>query len=289
MSDKEPEEKDGLLELIKKLWLPVAGFFGAVTLAYNFYLLWLRDQATVSLFLLIGLAIILIVILAWIGFGVKKNIKNSDSTKTPIVEIVARFPLSYRVIAWCGIVGVILSTLVWWKSYAIVYNNAGSAYADEGNYQRAIQEYTSSIYIDQSDAITYYNRGNAYYAIEEYERAIQDYNQSLYLSPQFVLAYYGRASTYRHLDNYQYAIMDYGQIIQINPQDAQAYYGRGVLFREVGDYQNALDDFTRSIQINSQHALSYYNRGVIYLVLGKTTEAESDFAKYKELTGQDAP
>jgi hypothetical protein len=45
MPDKEADEKDGLLELIKKLWLPVAGFLGAVTLAYNFYQLWLGDQA----------------------------------------------------------------------------------------------------------------------------------------------------------------------------------------------------------------------------------------------------
>jgi len=37
MSDKLPDNKDGLLELLKKLWAPIAGFLGAVTLAYNFY------------------------------------------------------------------------------------------------------------------------------------------------------------------------------------------------------------------------------------------------------------
>ncbi len=50
MSDKSPEQKDDLLELLKKLWLPVAGFLGAIMLAYNFYQLWLGDQATVTWF-----------------------------------------------------------------------------------------------------------------------------------------------------------------------------------------------------------------------------------------------
>jgi len=35
MTDKPPEQKNGLLELLKNLWLPAAGFIGAVTLAYS--------------------------------------------------------------------------------------------------------------------------------------------------------------------------------------------------------------------------------------------------------------
>ena len=54
MSDKSPKQKDGLLEFLKKLWLPVAGFLDAITLAYNFYQLWLGDQATVTWFLVEG-------------------------------------------------------------------------------------------------------------------------------------------------------------------------------------------------------------------------------------------
>jgi hypothetical protein len=52
MSDEPTKQKDGLLELLKKLWLPVAGFLGAVMLAYNFYQLWLGDQATVTNFVM---------------------------------------------------------------------------------------------------------------------------------------------------------------------------------------------------------------------------------------------
>src|SRR5215208_779041 len=71
MSDKLPDDKNGVLELLKKLWLPVAGFVGAVTLAYNFYQLWVGDQTTVT-YIIVGAGLLVLVIaLGWIGFKTK--------------------------------------------------------------------------------------------------------------------------------------------------------------------------------------------------------------------------
>ena len=75
MPDKPPDDKDGLLEMLKKLWLPVAGFIGAVTLAYNFYKLWSGDQETVTWFLTSGGMVVLIVVLIWVGFS-KKTVEH---------------------------------------------------------------------------------------------------------------------------------------------------------------------------------------------------------------------
>jgi tetratricopeptide (TPR) repeat protein len=78
MSNKEPDDKDGLLEMIKKLWLPVAGFLGAITLAYNFYQLWLGDQGTVTWFLAGGGLIVLIIVLGWVSFKTRKIVERSQ-------------------------------------------------------------------------------------------------------------------------------------------------------------------------------------------------------------------
>jgi hypothetical protein len=42
------DPKPSFPEIISKSWLPIAGFIGAITLAYNFYKLWLGDQSTVT-------------------------------------------------------------------------------------------------------------------------------------------------------------------------------------------------------------------------------------------------
>ena len=101
MSNKSPEQKDGLLELLKKLWLPVAGFLGAITLAYNFYQLWLGDQAGVTWFLAGGGLVVLVVALGCVGFITKAITRVSIPTSknpnpSPIVEKQPAYPRFYK-------------------------------------------------------------------------------------------------------------------------------------------------------------------------------------------------
>ena len=112
MSDKSPDEKDGLLELIKKLWLPVSGFLGAITLVYNFYQLWRGDQATVKWLTAGGGLIVLVIVLGWVGLS-KKTVVNKKKTRSE-----PRYSIIYRRIALTllGIV-VIGSGLGGWFLY----------------------------------------------------------------------------------------------------------------------------------------------------------------------------
>ncbi|MBE0681289.1 MAG: tetratricopeptide repeat protein [Anaerolineales bacterium] len=101
MPDKSPEEKDGLLELIKKLWLPIAGFLGAITLAYNFYQLWLGDQTTITYFTACGGLIVLVIVLGWVRLS-KKTVVNKKKTKHE-----PRYSAIYRRIA-LGLLGIVV-------------------------------------------------------------------------------------------------------------------------------------------------------------------------------------
>ena len=108
MSDKSPEERDGLMGLLKKLWLPVAGFLGAVTLAYNFYKLWLGDQATVVYFLAGSGLLILLTSLIWVTLGKKTTYQPSSfPLGATYIDVSPRFDRPFRRIAWVAL-GVIL-------------------------------------------------------------------------------------------------------------------------------------------------------------------------------------
>ena len=90
MSDKPPDDKDNLVELLKKLWLPISGFIGAVTLAYNFYKLWLGDQTTVTYIATgVGLAI-LVITLAWVGFKTQEVEVKTIATRENQIETIRK-------------------------------------------------------------------------------------------------------------------------------------------------------------------------------------------------------
>lgn len=56
MADKEPEEKDDLIKPVKKTWAYFIGFVTVLSTAtslFNFYQLWLGNQETLPIFLLL--------------------------------------------------------------------------------------------------------------------------------------------------------------------------------------------------------------------------------------------
>ena len=66
---------------------------------------------------------------------------------------------------------------------AVTITNRGLAYADMGEYDRAIHDYNQAIWIKPDFAAPYNNRGNAYFKKGEYDRAIRDYDEATRLDP----------------------------------------------------------------------------------------------------------
>lgn len=109
MSEKPPDKKDEFMELFKKLWPPIGGIISGVTLVYNFYRLWIGDQKTVTYILAIGGFLLLIIAVIWVGFGTQMvERKAIYPVGTIIKEVIPRFNLLYRRIAWV-MLGIILA------------------------------------------------------------------------------------------------------------------------------------------------------------------------------------
>ena len=76
----------------------------------------------------------------------------------------------------------------------------GDSYAEEGLYERAIQEYDEAIRLERQEADAYYKRGLAHEALgktkeasRDFEKAIQEYDEDIRRDPQ-PYAYYCRTS-----------------------------------------------------------------------------------------------
>jgi cytochrome c-type biogenesis protein CcmH/NrfG len=69
------------------------------------------------------------------------------------------------------------------RNDAAAYIALGDAYAKEGDYDRAIAEYTQAIRLDPNDVLAYYLRGFAYWNKGDYDRANADYKALLRIDP----------------------------------------------------------------------------------------------------------
>ena len=110
---------------------------------------------------------------------------------------------------------------------------------------------------DQELVKKYYNRGITYSENGEVERAIEDYTKAIELNPKFAQAYYQRGVAYSKKGEVECAIEDYTQAIALKPDDADAYYRRSKVWLHLGQPEKAKADMQTAskIGINSSTAL----------------------------------
>ena len=77
------------------------------------------------------------------------------------------------------------------------YNKLGIAYNNEGEYNKAILEYSRAIKANPLYAEAFFNRGRAYGSLRQYDRAIMDFSKVLQIYPMYAEAYNNRGAALR--------------------------------------------------------------------------------------------
>ena len=137
------------------------------------------------------------------------------------------------------------------------YYNKAYDYAENEQYQLAIDNYTSAIKIDPDYALAYFNRGNAYDELENYTAAIADYTSALRINPDDADAYNNRGNVYANLENYTAAIADYNSAIRIDPEKDEAYRNRGIAKENAG--QSYCSDYKKCCDLGDEECCEWFN------------------------------
>ena len=126
--------------------------------------------------------------------------------------------------------------------------------------------------------------GASYANKGQHDQAISDYTKAVKIDPKFALAYFTRGVVYDNKGQYDQAISDFTKALKINPKFAQAYYARGVVYMNKGQDDQAISDFTKALEINPRFAPAYDNRGLTYIVkLENKVKGCADWKKACEL------
>ncbi|MGE5634784.1 MAG: tetratricopeptide repeat protein [Deltaproteobacteria bacterium] len=98
------------------------------------------------------------------------------------------------------------------------YFNEGRKQSQKANYTEAIEYYDKAIELDPSFALAYEDKGTALVNLKNYTKAIEYYDKAIELDPSFALAYYNKdLPPLENLDRIRQAISTYRQALSINP------------------------------------------------------------------------
>lgn len=126
---------------------------------------------------------------------------------TFLVGLTAFLSSLVAVLSWCGI-----TPAAYFQNQAEKYNNLGYDALDAGNYVDAIEYFDKAIafepyHINKID-VCYFNRGRAYYKLGEYEKAVDDFTTAIALNPKDKY-YLERALTYGIMGETDKQLKDY--------------------------------------------------------------------------------
>ena len=135
------------------------------------------------------------------------------------------------------------------------FENRASAYAETGNFDAAISDYTMSIEFDPKAELTYAFRGRLYGKKADYAAALTDLTKSLEVKPS-IFAYADRAEIYEQIGDHARAIADYTKALELDPGPTfglEFYTKRAAALMASGDYKSAVADYTKAIDVDPTH------------------------------------
>ena len=160
----------------------------------------------------------------------------------------------------------------------------GQAYMNQGEYEKAVNEFTESIRLNPKHLFAYTRRGIAYNeVIKKHEKALTKINKLLESEPDNVTFLNRRGVIYLKMGNIDDAEKDFTTAIRFAPDNATSYYNRGYAKFHAEEYDKAITDFNKAIQLDSKKAASYYGRGHAYFRKGQINKASEDRARAIQL------
>jgi tetratricopeptide (TPR) repeat protein len=134
------------------------------------------------------------------------------------------------------------------------YSKRGVVWFYNGDYDKAILDYTRALSKNLNYAEAYCNRGVAWFFKGNFDRAIEDFTAAINIKPRYFEAYCFRGDAWYKKEKFDLAISDYNTALEIFPQYARAHNNRGFIWFRKGEYGLAISDYSSALEINPDYA-----------------------------------
>ena len=130
--------------------------------------------------------------------------------------------------------------------------------------------------------------GNVYFTVGQYNFALDRYTSALEQKPQDVSALYNRGRAHSRLGALENALADYNQVLNLIPGDLDTLNNRGLLYMQEGEIDKALEDFERALLSDGTDTTLLINKGLALLKKGEAQNSLLSFQQAIEHNPEDS-
>jgi tetratricopeptide (TPR) repeat protein len=129
------------------------------------------------------------------------------------------------------------------------HSNLGVAYASQGQWDRAIEEYQTALRLKPEYFTAHNNLGVAYASQGQWDRAIEEYQTTLRLRPDSEDAHYNLGVAYASQGQWDRAIEEYQTALRLRPDSEDSHYNLGVAYASQGQWDRAIAEFQAALRL----------------------------------------
>lgn len=166
---------------------------------------------------------------------------------------------------------------------ADVHMLLGEAFADQAEYDTAIEEYRKSLVIDPNQGQTHFLTGLAQLRKGSLEEAVQEFRAALKLNAASASIKYHLAFALIQLQQKEEALTLLQQVIQQDPKYADAFYELGKLQLEQGDTRAAVSSLETGTKLSPDSDYIHYQLAMAYRRDSRIEDAEREIKLYQLL------
>jgi len=137
---------------------------------------------------------------------------------------------------------------------ARAYNNFANVLIDSGRVDDAIRLYQKALTLERDPGVRYYilyhNLGVAFAEKGDYDRAISCYKKAAMMKPDFYQAYEQWGIALNAQGRTQQAIEKYKKVIELKPDSFKAYCNIGLILEHRGELEEAVKLYRKALAVN---------------------------------------
>lgn len=224
----------------------------------------------------------LFIMIAW---GVPELLKRWRQKKigiaitTAIILVILVTVTSIQVRHWKNSISLFEHTLSVTANNFLPHNNLGTALAEQGRIDEAIDHWLEAIRLKSDYETPYNNLGLAYEKQDRFEEAIRHYSKALRINPDYELAHFNLGNVYLKEGKLNEAIHHYKEAIRINPEYVNAYYNLSDALFKIGQVDEAINQLMRAVTIKPDFLKAHNNLGNALRMQGRLDEAIEHYSE----------
>ncbi|MDR1168177.1 MAG: tetratricopeptide repeat protein [Heliobacteriaceae bacterium] len=179
---------------------------------------------------------------------------------------------------WQKAIDVFSSVLETGPDSAEIHNNMGICYRQLGDLEQAEKHYLRARELDPKIPQVYINLADIYYVIKDFDSGIQLLSQGVYEMPENPVLRHYLARFYMEDAKFDLAVDELEKILENQPENYDAYYDLGRVHFELGNYHLAVENFENVIEYKANEYIHYF-LGQAYEANNETDKAISNYLK----------